>query len=151
MPEKIKTLPFLLLCNHCNNPPCVRVCPTKATFRRDDGIVMMDMHRCIGCRFCMAGCPYAARSFNWRDPRPFVKDVFPGYPTREIGVVEKCTFCAERLAQGLMPACVEASRGALVFGDLLDEKSKVRETLKKYFTIRRKTHLGTNPQVYYIV
>jgi len=151
MPEKIKALPFLLLCNHCNNPPCVRVCPTKATFRRDDGIVMMDMHRYIGCRFCMAGCPYAARSFNWRDPRPFVKDVFPGYPTREIGVVEKCTFCVERLAQGLMPACVEASRGALVFGDLLDEKSKVRETLKKYFTIRRKTHLGTNPQVYYIV
>lgn len=151
MPEKVKHLPFLLLCNHCNNPPCVRVCPTKATFQRDDGIVMMDMHRCIGCRFCMAGCPFAARSFNWRDPRPFVKDVFPGYPTREIGVVEKCTFCAERLAQGLMPACVEASRGALVFGDLVDEKSEVREILRQYFTIRRKTHLGTNPQVYYIV
>ena len=108
MPEKVQHLPFLLLCNHCNNPPCVRVCPTKATFQREDGIVMMDMHRCIGCRFCMAGCPYAARSFNWRDPRPFVKENYPGYPTREIGVVEKCTFCAERLAQGLMPACVEA-------------------------------------------
>ncbi len=151
MPEKVKAMPFLLLCNHCNNPPCVRVCPTKATFQREDGIVMMDMHRCIGCRFCMAGCPFGARSFNWRDPRPFVKDVYPGYPTREIGVVEKCTFCAERLAQGLMPACVEASRGALVFGDLADEKSEVRQTLGKYFTIRRKTHLGTNPQVYYIV
>jgi Fe-S-cluster-containing dehydrogenase component len=151
MPEKVKAMPFLLLCNHCANPPCVRVCPTKATFQREDGIVMMDMHRCIGCRFCMAGCPFGARSFNWRDPRPFVKEVFPGYPTREIGVVEKCTFCAERLAQGLMPACAEASRGALVFGDLTDEKSQVRETLGKYFTIRRKTHLGTNPQVYYIV
>jgi molybdopterin-containing oxidoreductase family iron-sulfur binding subunit len=149
--EKVQHLPFLLLCNHCNNPPCVRVCPTKATFRREDGIVMMDMHRCIGCRFCMAGCPYSARSFNWRDPRPYVAQVYPGYPTREIGVVEKCTFCAERLAQGLMPACVEASRGALVFGDLGDEKSQVSATLKKYFTIRRKTHLGTNPQVYYIV
>ncbi len=149
--EKVHHLPFMLLCNHCNNPPCVRVCPTKATFQREDGIVMMDMHRCIGCRFCMAGCPYSARSFNWRDPRPFVEDVYPGYPTREIGVVEKCTFCAERLAQGLMPACVEASGGSMIFGDLGDEKSKVSETLKRYFTIRRKTHLGTNPQVYYIV
>jgi molybdopterin-containing oxidoreductase family iron-sulfur binding subunit len=112
---------------------------------------MMDMHRCIGCRFCMAGCPYGARSFNWRDPRPYVGELYPGYPTREIGVVEKCIFCAERLAQGLMPACVEASRGALIFGDLQDEKSQVREYLRNYFTIRRKTHLGTNPQVYYIV
>ena len=151
MPEKVKHMPFLLLCNHCDNPPCVRVCPTKATFRREDGIVNMDMHRCIGCRFCMAGCPFGARSFNWRDPRPFIKEDYPGYPTREIGVVEKCTFCAERLAQGLMPACVEASGGTMIFGDLGDEKSKVSETLKKYFTIRRRTHLGTNPQVYYIV
>jgi molybdopterin-containing oxidoreductase family iron-sulfur binding subunit len=151
MPEKIKHLAFLLLCNHCDNPPCVRVCPTKATFRRDDGIVNMDMHRCIGCRFCMAGCPFGARSFNWKDPRPYIKDNFPGYPTREIGVVEKCTFCAERLAQGLMPACVEASRGSMVFGDLNEEKSPVRAILQKYFSIRRKVHLGTNPQVYYIV
>ncbi len=151
MPEKVKHLAFLLLCNHCDNPPCVRVCPTKATFRRDDGIVNMDMHRCIGCRFCMAGCPFAARSFNWRDPRPYVKDTYPGYPTREIGVVEKCTFCAERLAQNMMPACVEASGGTLIFGDLNDAKSQVRATLTKYFTIRRKVHLGTNPQVYYIV
>jgi molybdopterin-containing oxidoreductase family iron-sulfur binding subunit len=127
------------------------VCPTKATFQREDGIVMMDMHRCIGCRFCMAGCPFGARSFNWKDPRPYVKENYPGYPTREIGVVEKCTFCAERLAQGLQPACVEASGGAMVFGDLEDEKSEVREYLRKYFTIRRKAHLGTNPQVYYIV
>jgi len=151
LPEKVQHFAFLLLCNHCDNPPCVRVCPTKATFRRDDGIVNMDMHRCIGCRFCMAGCPFGARSFNWRDTRPYVKDTNPGYPTREIGVVEKCTFCAERLAQGLMPACVEASGGAMIFGDLSDEKSKVRESLKKHFTIRRKVHLGTNPQVYYIV
>ncbi len=149
--EQVQHMPFLMLCNHCDNPPCVRVCPTKATFRRDDGIVMMDMHRCIGCRFCMAGCPFSARSFNWRDPRPFIKEDYPGYPTREIGVVEKCTFCAERLAQGLMPACVEASGGALAFGDLADPKSSVRELLRKFFTIRRKAHLGTNPQVYYIV
>jgi Fe-S-cluster-containing dehydrogenase component len=149
--EKVEHMNFFVLCNHCANPPCVRVCPTKATFQREDGIVMMDMHRCIGCRFCMAGCPFGARSFNWRDPRPYVKEVFPGYPTREIGVVEKCTFCAERLAQGLKPACVEASGGAMIFGDLEDEKSQVREYLRTYFTIRRKAHLGTNPQVYYIV
>jgi molybdopterin-containing oxidoreductase family iron-sulfur binding subunit len=151
MAEKVAHLNFLLLCNHCDNPPCVRVCPTKATFRRDDGIVMMDMHRCIGCRFCMAGCPFGARSFNWRDPRPFVKEVYQDFPTREIGVVEKCNFCAERLARGQLPACVEASRGTLLFGDLADPKSSVRTALKTYFTIRRKPYLGTNPQVYYIV
>jgi len=151
MDEMIEHLQFLLLCNHCDNPPCVRVCPTKATFRREDGIVMMDMHRCIGCRFCMAGCPFGARSFNWRDPRPFIKEENPKYPTREIGVVEKCTFCAERLATGQMPACVEASQGALSFGDLGDAKSQVRELLRTNFAIRRKPHLGTNPQVYYIV
>lgn len=151
MDEKVEHMQFLLLCNHCDNPPCVRVCPTKATFRRDDGIVMMDMHRCIGCRFCMAGCPFGARSFNWRDPRPFLKEENPDYPTREIGVVEKCTFCSERLAKGLMPACVVAAQGALAFGDLNDPKSKVRELLRENFTIRRKPFLGTNPQVYYIV
>jgi Fe-S-cluster-containing dehydrogenase component len=151
MDDKVEHMQFLLLCNHCDNPPCVRVCPTKATFRRDDGIVMMDMHRCIGCRFCMAGCPFGARSFNWRDPRPFLKEENPAYPTREIGVVEKCTFCSERLAKGLMPACVVAAQGALAFGDLNDPKSKVRELLRENFTIRRKPFLGTNPQVYYIV
>ena len=151
MVENVKHMPFLVLCNHCENPPCVRVCPTKATYRRPDGIVMMDMHRCIGCRFCMAGCPFGARSFNWRDPRPFIQEVFQDYPTREAGVVEKCTFCEERLAKGQLPACVMASGGALLFGDLADAKSKVREALKTNFTIRRKVYLGTNPQVYYIV
>ena len=149
--QHLEHMNFLILCNQCDNPPCVRVCPTKATFQRQDGIVMMDMHRCIGCRFCMAGCPFGSRSFNWKDPRPYIKDTYPGYPTREIGVVEKCNFCAERLAQGMQPACVEASGGTLIFGDLEDEKSQVREYLRKYFTIRRKAHLGTNPQVYYIV
>ena len=149
--EEVKAKPFMILCNHCQNPPCVRVCPTKATFQREDGIVMMDMHRCIGCRFCMAGCPFSARSFNWRDPRPYIKNENKDYPTREIGVVEKCLFCVERLAVGLMPACVEASQGAMAFGDLNDPKSQVREWLRANFAIRRKPYLGTNPQVYYIV
>ena len=87
--EEVEHRPFLLLCNHCENPPCVRACPTKATFKNDNGIVMMDFHRCIGCRFCMAACPFGARSFNFRDPRPFIKDENKEFPTRMKGVVEK--------------------------------------------------------------
>jgi molybdopterin-containing oxidoreductase family iron-sulfur binding subunit len=150
--ESVKGKPFIVLCNHCDDPPCVRVCPTKATFKRKDGIVMMDYHRCIGCRFCMAGCPFGSRSFNWRDPRPFIKETNPEYPTRTRGVVEKCTFCVERLAQGLLPACVEACREkALVFGDLENPDSEVRNILRSHYAIRRKPELGTMPQVYYIV
>lgn len=149
--EEIKEIPFLVLCNNCDNPPCVRACPTKATFQREDGIVLMDFHRCIGCRFCMAACPYGARSFNFRDPRPFIKETNPDFPTRMKGVVEKCNFCAERLAVGKLPACVEASEGALIFGDADDPNSEVRKALRAHYTIRRKTSLGTRPQVYYIV
>ena len=151
--EDFKKRPVVVLCNHCNNPPCVRVCPTKATFRRkEDGIVVMDYHRCIGCRFCVAGCPYGARSMNFRDPRPFIKEINPEFPTRTKGVVEKCNFCEERLARGLLPACVAACRErAMVFGDLEDSQSEVRKLLQTHFTIRRKPELGTNPQVYYIV
>lgn len=151
LPEEIKHKPFLLMCNHCENPACVRVCPTKATFKRADGIVMQDMHRCIGCRFCMAACPYGARSFNYRDPRPFIKNSNPEYPTRMIGVVEKCTFCTERLVKGLMPACVEKSKGALIFGDLEDPNSEVRKVLSGNYTIRRKPELGTGPSIFYII
>jgi molybdopterin-containing oxidoreductase family iron-sulfur binding subunit len=149
--EDVEERAFLLLCNHCEHPPCVRVCPTQATFQREDGIVMMDFHRCIGCRYCMAGCPYGARSFNFQDPRPFIKKENKDFPTRMRGVVEKCNFCAERLAVGEMPACVEASKGALVFGDLEDENSDVRKVLRENFTIRRKPSLGTEPGVYYII
>ncbi|MCD6319198.1 MAG: 4Fe-4S dicluster domain-containing protein, partial [Candidatus Desulfofervidaceae bacterium] len=115
-------------------------------------IVMMDMHRCIGCRFCMAACPYGSRSFNWQDPRPFIKKENPEYPTRTKGVVEKCDFCAERLDKGLLPACVEACKEkALIFGDLGDPNSEVSKVLRSHYTIRRKPGLGTGPQIYYIV
>ncbi len=150
--DSLKDIPIPVLCNHCDNPPCVRVCPTKATWKRDDGIVMMDYHRCIGCRFCMAGCPYGSRSLNWRDPRPFIKEINREFPTRTKGVVEKCNFCMERLANGLLPACVEACKEkALVFGDLEDPNSEVRDILRLHHTIRRKPELGTLPQVYYLV
>lgn len=142
---------YLMLCNHCENPPCVRVCPTQATFRREDGIVVMDYHRCIGCRFCMAGCPYGARSFNFRDPQPFVARPNQEFPMRMRGVVEKCTFCSELLSKGQLPLCVEASEGGILFGDLLDEGSPVRKALAENVAIRRKPSLGTNPGVYYIL
>lgn len=151
--EELSHLKVPVLCNHCDSPPCVGVCPTGATWKREeDGIVMMDWHRCIGCRYCMAACPYGSRSFNWNDPRDLIEDVQPDFPTRTKGVVEKCTFCEERLARGLMPSCVEACEAkALVFGDLDDPNSEVRQLLKSNYSIRRKPTLGTQPEVYYIV
>ena len=149
--NKFKNLPFLVTCNQCKNPPCVRVCPTRATFKREDGIVMMDFHRCIGCRFCMAACPYGARSFNYRDPKPFIAKIDPAVPTRSKGVVEKCNLCAPRLAKGLQPACVEVSEGAITVGDLEDPNSEVRQLLGEKYSIRRKQELGTEPSVYYIM
>ncbi len=147
---------FLVLCNHCDSPPCVRVCPTQATFvDKTNGIVCMDYHRCIGCRFCMVACPYGARSFNWQDPRPFIKEYNPEFPTRTRGVVEKCTFCEERRALGQPPACLEAANevveGAIVFGDLNDPNSEIRKVLEENHTIQRKPTLGTKPSVFYIV
>jgi len=143
---------ILVFCNHCDNPPCTRVCPTQATWKRPDGIVMMDWHRCIGCRYCIAACPYGSRSFNWRDPRPFIDETQPDFPTRTRGVVEKCTFCDERLAQGRPPACVESCKSkCLIFGDLEDADSAVREALRTRHAIRRKPGLGTQPEVYYLV
>ena len=151
--DKTRQADYPLLCNHCTNPPCVRVCPTQATYRMEDGIVAMDYHRCIGWRFCMAGCPYGARSFNFVDPRKYLSDPVPNptFPTRMIGVVEKCTFCAERLAVGKMPACVEASGGKILFGDLEDPNSTVRQALAANYSIRRKPNLGTQPGVYYLI
>ncbi len=161
--ETLKEQPVLVLCNHCDRPSCVRVCPTGATWKREqDGLVMMDMHRCIGCRYCMAACPYGARSFNYRDPREYIERDAEGkldtnYPTRNKGVVEKCTFCAERLRVKGQPACVEAAaqvpggEGALIFGDLSDEDSEVRRVLREQHTICRRLSLGTGPNVYYIV
>jgi Fe-S-cluster-containing dehydrogenase component len=158
--KELREKNFFLFCNHCAQPACVRVCPTKATFKRKDGVVMQDMHRCIGCRFCMAACPFGARSFNWRDPRgkddngrPFINPLTENkeYPTRTIGVVEKCTLCTERLAKGMKPACVEASKGAIVFGDLEDPNSEVRKIIATKYTIRRKPELGTQPSIYYVI
>jgi len=150
--EDYRHRPVILLCDQCDDPPCIKYCPTRATWRREDGIVMMDFHRCIGCRYCMAGCPYGSRSFNWRDPRSFIKKINQEYPTRTRGVVEKCNFCVERLAQGLIPACVEACKEkALIFGDLKKPDSEVRKALQNRVIYQRQPELGTKPKVYYIL
>jgi len=163
--DALKEAPVLVLCNHCSSPPCVRVCPTGATWKRkSDGLVMMDMHRCIGCRYCIAACPYGARSFNWQDPRAHIakdeNNQLPSdYPTRSKGVVEKCTFCAERIRSGgdPVPACVEAANsvpggeGALTFGNLSETDSEVRRILREKHTIARRVSLGTGPNVFYVV
>lgn len=149
--DNLKGSSALALCNHCDNAPCVRVCPTKATFQTKTGITVMDYHRCIGCRYCMAACPYGARSFNFRDPRLYSNNFNMEFPTREKGVVEKCNFCAEKLDIGERPLCAEACpHGALFFGDLNDNQSEIRKVLKERFSIQRKPELGTKPKVYYL-
>lgn len=152
IPEEIKKKHVLLMCNHCKKPPCVNVCPTKATWQREDGIVMMDWHRCIGCRYCMAACPYGSRSFNWIEPRPYIEHLNSDFPSRTKGVVEKCTFCEERLVKNLKPACVDACPfGALKFGNLKDDNSEIRQTLSNSYSVIRKPELGTHPEVYYLI
>ena len=162
---ELRGQPVLLLCNHCTHPACVKVCPTAATWKRkEDGIVMMDMHRCIGCRYCVVACPYGTRRFNWGDARaPGEGEARSSYPIRARGVVEKCNFCAERIRADskAVPACVEAveklargmpaAEGALTFGDLSDPNSAVSKLLRENRTICRKLGLGTGPNVYYIV
>ena len=154
--DRLKGKDVTVLCNHCERPPCTRVCPTQATWKRkSDGVVMMDMHRCIGCRYCIAACPYGSRSFNFLNPSPYIEGMHDNFPTRHRGVVEKCNFCAERLATGLQPACVEecakSGGGALAFGDLADPGSTVSKVLRRAHTIRRKPNLGTGPNVFYVL
>jgi Fe-S-cluster-containing dehydrogenase component len=155
-PETLRGTPVVTLCNHCQRPPCVRVCPTQATWKRPaDGIVLVDMHRCVGCRYCLAACPYGARNFHFVDPTPYISQLNPNFPTATKGVVDKCNFCVERLTKGRLPACVEACRqlgsGALVFGDLNDPTSEVSDILRSKYALRRKPELGTGPNVYYLV
>lgn len=122
------------LCNHCDDPPCVEVCPVKATFKRADGIVLIDYTKCIGCGYCINACPYDARFFN---------------PVQQ--TADKCTFCAHRLDRGLLPACVTSCVArARVFGDLNDPDSEVAQLLAQYPTERLEVELGTKPQVFYI-
>jgi Fe-S-cluster-containing dehydrogenase component len=155
-------------CLHCENAPCVNVCPVRATYHREDGLVAMDYSKCIGCRYCQTACPYGARSFNWNergdDPNPYAPQWgSPEVDRRPRGVVEKCTFCIQRIDKGLArgltpgvdtdatPACVVACPvNARHFGDLNDPESIVAKIIADTPTFRLREDLGTEASVYYI-
>jgi len=151
-------------CMQCDNPPCVRGCPVGATFKRTDGIVMMDQDRCIGCRNCIAQCPYGARSFNWAEPPHSAKELSQPYsmeynfPHRK-GVVEKCIFCPQELRAGRLPACAEkCDMGAVYFGDEYEdavtnskgETIQLSKVTKQGAGFRLLEELGTEPRVYFL-
>jgi len=144
-------------CNHCENAPCIKACPTKATWREPDGIVVVDYDWCIGCRYCMAACPYFGRRFNWNKPQVPVKEMtrkqhYLGNRMRPKGAMEKCTFCVQRTREGRLPACVEACpTGSRVFGNLLDPDSEIRFVLKHKKVFRLKEDLGTDPKFWYFI
>jgi Fe-S-cluster-containing dehydrogenase component len=144
-------------CQQCEDPPCVKVCPVKATWKEPDGIVVIDYNWCIGCRFCMAACPYGARHFNWGQPNIANEEINPethylGNRPRYKGVVEKCTFCIQRTRgnPGQYPACVEICPvGARKFGNMLDPESEIRYCLEHKRVFRLKEELNTKPKFFY--
>ncbi len=143
-------------CMHCQNAPCVKSCPIGATYKRPDGITAQDYSKCIGCRMCLVACPYQVRVFNWSKPVqvPEFDDDHVGnadVPARPQGVVEKCTFCAERIDKGELPACVAGCPAhALTIGDLNDPNSEVSERISLCGGETYKDELGTKPSVYYL-
>jgi len=144
-------------CQQCENPPCVKVCPVQATWKELDGIVVVDYNWCIGCRYCMAACPYSARHFNWKKPGLPAEEMNPdthylGNRPRPVGVVEKCTFCIQRTREvpGRYPACEEACPvGARKFGNLLDPDSEMRYLIENKRVFIFKEDLNTQPKFYY--
>jgi len=166
-------------CMHCEHPPCVNVCPAKATYQREDGIVMQNFRRCLGCKYCIVACPYGSRNFNYKEQveeeyqRPDLPadlglsnkdEIGPWpFPHRTHGVVEKCTFCFHRIDQGLkegkkigspdgvVPACVETCpTEARVFGDLNDTSSEVSKLLASRDYFKLREDMGTEPKVFYL-
>jgi len=159
---------FPTMCYHCDNPPCTKVCPVDATFKRSDGIVAMDPDRCIGCKFCMAACPYSARTFNFGRPEQlkFTEEHkndtsvanYCTTPYAQEGTVAKCDFCTDRSAKGLLPACViECPNGAILHGDEYEdvvtngeETFRLKKLLADRAGYRQFEELGTKPRVYYL-
>ncbi len=142
-------------CQQCRDAPCVKSCPVNATWQEPDGIVVIDYDWCIGCRCCMAACPYGARRFNWKEPRIPAEELNPqthllGNRPRPVGVVEKCTFCIHRVRAGRYPACVEVCpTGARKFGNLLDPESEIRYVMEHRRVFVLKNELHTLPRFYY--
>jgi molybdopterin-containing oxidoreductase family iron-sulfur binding subunit len=142
-------------CQQCRDAPCTKVCPTGATWTEKDGIVVIDYDWCIGCRYCMAACPYGARHFNWAEPSIPKDQINPnthylGNRPRPKGVVEKCTFCIQRSRVGRYPACVEACPvGARKFGNLLDKDSEIRYIIENKRVLVLKEELNTMPKFFY--
>jgi len=157
---------FPKMCFHCDNPPCVKVCPVDATFKRSDGLVLIDNEQCIGCKFCMVACPYSTRVFNWDEPEipeglPPIgnKEYSPESSVpRQIGTVEKCDFCPDMVRKGMLPDCVTACpNGVFYFGDENedavtngDETVRLSTLLKDKAGYRFMEDLGTKPRVYYL-
>ena len=167
MQEAEKTAPYWMPtpCFHCDDPPCVKVCPVDATFKLTDGTVSIDNNRCIGCRFCMVACPYSARIFNWGEDEfkltePEKKDIKPHHQCSSHikGTVEKCDFCPSHAQKGTLPDCVTACpNGVFYFGDEQDdtvsngdETVRLSELLKEKSGYRYLEELGTKPRVYYL-
>jgi tetrathionate reductase subunit B len=147
-PSGNKVISLPMMCQHCEDPPCVDVCPTGASFKRADGIVLVDRHTCIGCRYCMMACPYKARSFV----HEVISEQKPEVP-RGKGCVEACTLCVHRVDKGKEPACVEACAGnghhAILFGDLNDPSSEIAKRVASYATTQVRADLRLNPGVRY--
>ena len=140
-----RELALPMMCQHCEHPPCVDVCPTAASFKRADGIVLVDKHRCIGCRYCMMACPYKARSFV-HEP---LHDQNPDVP-RGKGTVESCTLCVHRVDQGLQPACADACPNkAILFGNLHDPASEIARKVHSVASVQVRADLRLNPGIRY--
>lgn len=167
MQESENTAPYYMPkpCQHCDNPPCVSVCPVDATFKRQDGIVLIDNERCIGCRFCVAACPYSARMFHWEEPLVVEADKGKEYnielnvPQKK-GTISKCLFSADRLREGKLPYCVSSCpNGVYYFGDenqdaVTNGTTKETHRLSELLSLNGGYHLmpelGTKPRVYYL-
>jgi Fe-S-cluster-containing dehydrogenase component len=142
-------------CHQCDNPPCVKACPVRATWKEPDGIVVVDYNWCIGCRYCEAACPYWARRFNFSEPSIPPEEIntemaYLGNRIRPVGTMEKCTFCLRRVRQGLYPKCLEACpTGARQFGNLLDPESEISHIVSEKRVYIFKEDVGTIPRFYY--
>lgn len=149
----VKRMFLPIACQHCENAACVKVCPVEATYYDGNGRVLIDYDRCIGCRYCMAACPYNARVFNWQKAVriPDFNYGSADVPQRKVGVVEKCTMCVERTDKDLEPMCVKCCPGeARIFGDLNDPNSEVFQLILKHNGEHLLKEKGTNPNVYYL-